>query len=638
MRRVLAGGFVAALTLLLGILPTVLVPPAAAQAATVVAPGVPNPVNILPSVAVGAKVAATSPEALAVFMLQWSKDPRFWRAAQAVQAGGATAADTATVAAEASRFAVPSVKAAPLLKVVGGASAVMAAGQVGLMMGDGAARLFGFKDDDVCAEQNGILTAISAITNGVDCTTFNNKLAESIRNLDQQPVQTQSSVCSPFGNCGQYLGYAAYTATPGGPWIQYCFKFNPASTQAAIDAGAWGGAKLSFETSRGTVGSARAVYSTNYCLQKFPGATDLMVDYWYPVGDTLKSFKVFSMNSIGTVLGSTSYTFKPEDTTRPNVSRAWRCTTTTVSGLVYAHDSSAWTENDPVFGTPVCPTVPPAEVPARTVIEQTTPGAPSAPVFDQPTTPEYQQWRTAYPECGTGTCMLDLKKADTSCFASPAPCSDWFADPNKAEQYQCTYGAHAVALSECNLYAPTFKPDSTATGNVYADPETGQDVGVKTGPGGTVAPGEAVGDPEQPRDCFPTGWGVLNPVEWVLKPVGCALQAAFVPRQSAIDRDLDEVKSTWSSRLPGQVAALVASWEFVPPPSGCGGITVDVFFLGPPFQIMNACPGSMLADLAMWSRIFGNVAFSVYAVVAITRHVGRIVGFGGLGDDSGGGA
>ncbi|MNL86288.1 hypothetical protein D3C87_2149360 [compost metagenome] len=46
---------------------------------------------------------------------------------------------------------------------------------------------------------------------------------------------------------------------------------------------------------------------------------------------------------------------------------------------------------------------------------------------------------------------------------------------------------------------------------------------------------------------------------------------------------------------------------------------------------MNACPGQPLADLAFWSRVFGNLTFTVYGAIAITRHISRIVGYDGIG-------
>lgn len=109
------------------------------------------------------------------------------------------------------------------------------------------------------------------------------------------------------------------------------------------------------------------------------------------------------------------------------------------------------------------------------------------------------------------------------------------------------------------------------------------------------------------------------------------IEWAFVPRADALAASMNRIQIPWATKLPGQLAIAIAAWEFSPPPSGCDGITVDVWFLGPPFQIMSACPGEMLADMAYWSRIFGNLGFSIYGVIAITRNVARIFEFPGLG-------
>jgi hypothetical protein len=247
------------------------------------------------------------------------------------------------------------------------------------------------------------------------------------------------------------------------------------------------------------------------------------------------------------------------------------------------------------------------------------------------TSPGYQDLEKNYPQCAGTVCVLDLNKGDTSCFDLEQDCLDWQDDPQKAEKYNCTYAGAVVELAKCWRYAPTFNPQKRDSGEAYA-PEPGAKPGAQTSapPVAPTPSGTAVKDPEKSRECLPSGWGVFNPIEWIMKPVGCALETAFVPRVSAVTASLNTVQSAWRASVIGGVLTTASSWQFVPPAGGCNGITVDVFFLGPPFQVMNACPGQPLASMAFWSRIFGNVMFSIYGAVAITRHIGKIAGYGGL--------
>ncbi|MCU1356112.1 MAG: hypothetical protein JWM89_1530 [Acidimicrobiales bacterium] len=83
--------------------------------------------------------------------------------------------------------------------------------------------------------------------------------------------------------------------------------------------------------------------------------------------------------------------------------------------------------------------------------------------------------------------------------------------------------------------APAIPHPGTPTG----DPPTSTDTGDPV----TEDPGDAMNDPvadtpdtDSRGDCLPHGWGLLNPVDWVVKPVKCALRWAFVPTEGFTPR------------------------------------------------------------------------------------------------------
>lgn len=141
-----------------------------------------------------------------------------------------------------------------------------------------------------------------------------------------------------------------------------------------------------------------------------------------------------------------------------------------------------------------------------------------------------------YPECVSSTCLLRLFKVApngnaTSCGVQAIACPDWYTDPTRSEDYECHFGPYTVDLSYCSTYRvpgqtlpnAQVKPDGTT--EVVPWPETP----TTTDPGTRPDPDPSGNTSEESSACFPTGWSAFNPVEWVLRPVKCALTWAFVP-------------------------------------------------------------------------------------------------------------
>lgn len=319
-----------------------------------------------------------------------------------------------------------------------------------------------------------------------------------------------------------------------------------------------------------------------------------------------------------------------------NPQRRFKCEIQYSDATTDAFWSDPYTENDVNVAPIQCPPANPSKVVTGTKIIQETDGLPDGLLMEQPTTPEYQQHQALYPECSDGTCLLDLVHvaSSQSCFDAPETCAEWFQDPNKASNYSCRYGTHAVDLAECNLYAPTFKPEQVSQGKGYGDPETGATTSTQTT---TTADAPAMGQqpsPTEGRQCMPTGWGVLNPIEWVMKPVQCALEWAFVPRPEVIEASFNDMNEKWAETPPMRVAAMVSAWDFDVSVDGCEGVLIpfsQVWEQLPDGHILEACPGDPLEPAAHTSNVVVGIVAVLGAIFAVTRHVGGIVEYGGMG-------
>lgn len=217
-------------------------------------------------------------------------------------------------------------------------------------------------------------------------------------------------------------------------------------------------------------------------------------------------------------------------------------------------------------------------------------------LYSEEVTDEYQDMAEDHPECLTGACALDLlikatpSTAERSCFDHPDVCADWFTQTDKNDVYQCRYGTQDVPLNECYVYSGTFKTERIIIGAPYSDPETGE------WSGGQSSPAEAGGrmqaeiqDPEAARKCLETGWAQANPVEWVLVPIQCALEWAFVPRSTVIELHGAEISTSWEATAPGYIAGQFAEWSLPLAGSGCGGFAIEIGGLSKTFA--DACTG-----------------------------------------------
>lgn len=175
---------------------------------------------------------------------------------------------------------------------------------------------------------------------------------------------------------------------------------------------------------------------------------------------------------------------------------------------------------------------------------------------------------------------------------------------------RCFYGAREVSRASCRVLYPILRegpkdvtvPAPTAPPPATDDPELWGPI--------TVTPRDPE-DVEESNACWPSGWGLLNPVDWVLKPVKCALKWAFVPKTSP------EVTVPSLAQFVRWIPVF-PSWST----AACGGfdIEVDLGVGSWSGTLANTCE-EPYESLSFWSRTALSVlivsagAWSVFAQV-----------------------
>ncbi|MGK0716186.1 hypothetical protein ACR5KS_09010 [Leucobacter sp. W1153] len=262
-----------------------------------------------------------------------------------------------------------------------------------------------------------------------------------------------------------------------------------------------------------------------------------------------------------------------------------------------------------------------------------------------------RDWQTSFPNCWDGSCLLELRKViggtmEMDCFNAPEQCLNWSTEvASDPTTYRCYYGGSLVGIAECNVYTRVFDRDKVQQGTAYADPSTGTGVTTSTGTAVTTNPGAAttamssgVMNPSQPRQCFPSGWGAFNPFEWVLQPVKCALEWAFVPRESVFSSFRANVSGRFAQTSFGAVAGIVTAVNVPGVGDGCTGPPLSFKFgqIDETWYPFSACDAPM-AGIAATIKLWLGFLITAGAVFAIIRYVTAIIGFIPYGGGSGSG-
>jgi hypothetical protein len=128
-------------------------------------------------------------------------------------------------------------------------------------------------------------------------------------------------------------------------------------------------------------------------------------------------------------------------------------------------------------------------------------------------------------------------------------------------------------------------------------------------------------------------YGTFDPVGWVLTPIKCGLQWAFVPPDPPTPADF---QASFDATTAGQLASAL-DLSGLALPSGCSGFLVHGWWQGAgTVHVLDACSAPW-EEWASWSRLFFYLSFGVVGIVGFTRAVAGIFGAPGLGRADGDG-
>ena len=575
--------------------------------------------------------------------------PETVAALKSQSAGTATKTETDLIAAAARNVKIPT-GVGTLVKGAGAAGVAYTGWQVGTFMGAGAAggitqTLWGVDANNlVCSAATGTAQGFLSFFAGQKCADFNAAQGLVI-NADAKSGLSMGPSCPTSGAmagwCGA-LGAKVDLGAQGATWCMHVTKTGGTPTgYSSVDyAYKWGPADWQYSSASGNL---RENDSRWECAAK-AGAITVAIST--SATETLYGFR------LGNEGGQA---FSPVQNTSGNPSRWLECTTTGSKGTTVAGRGGSFTETDADWNGAVpkdCGTLPAGEVPTGTKVDLVTDGADKRTLLDQPVPAKTVDEMTGkYQTCLQTVCQLILEKNGVSCFDG-ADCTGWFADAatgTSTNTYTCKYAGQAVDLGECTVYKPSWEPDAIASGQLLADPVTGtpqknspnpteQAAGpVKGADAGAF--GTPVQDPSKARECFPTGWGVLNPLNWVLQPAKCALEWAFVPRASAMDDAFGQMSAGTARTALGGIGGLLAGFGSLSvAQGGCQGppLTFNAFGISETSYPFSACAEPM-AGVAATTKTLGAGVILLVSTMACTRYISGIIGFTAFGLASSGG-
>jgi hypothetical protein len=250
-----------------------------------------------------------------------------------------------------------------------------------------------------------------------------------------------------------------------------------------------------------------------------------------------------------------------------------------------------------------------------------------------------------YPDCdptmSTG-CELRVQVDGTVCAVGDARCLEWMT--HAPSRLVCLWGPYTVPLARCDMLERAYQtggariteettdgdPATAPAGSPGTDPGTyptpvpfPTTVPVPTGPAPVPETGVTVDS-----GCWPTGTAAWNPLEWVLRPVQCAMVWAFIP-ETGLEPYTARVMDAWGASPVGTWVGEVggASATLGGGISGNGGCEGPVWSLplgGESYRFapLDACTAPM-SSIAPWVKAAVAALTVLAGIKAVSRPVTR---------------
>jgi hypothetical protein len=242
------------------------------------------------------------------------------------------------------------------------------------------------------------------------------------------------------------------------------------------------------------------------------------------------------------------------------------------SGGVKSSITADWTGDSPGMVMPSCAKAGKGHGTGKTTVDGFAPGTTQNPtrLWDNPAPQPTPGRELCAPTRSSQGCKLAVKIDGLECVMGKWECENWQdinnADPGKDgtnPRVSCQYGPYSVPLSTCNPLERAYEPDGAPVSepNIDGNPATRSNTNLDSSPNpkpdaakpltvpGSAAAAPPSGSTTEQAQCFPSGWGMLNPVEWVMKPVGCALDAAFKPKKDVQTR-ITSMQGKFQNKVP----------------------------------------------------------------------------------------
>lgn len=251
-----------------------------------------------------------------------------------------------------------------------------------------------------------------------------------------------------------------------------------------------------------------------------------------------------------------------------------------------------------------------------------------------------------YPMCspakpGPG-CALAVWVDGKECVVGNWNCAHW--KEIDQTRVQCNYGPYVgIPVNSCNPLErayeeggvpatqentdgnPATRSDTDPNGNTVPKNSTGTGTGTSTFPSAGTNPGTQPGT--DPGNCLATGWS-WDPVSWVMVPVQCATQWAFVPPRARIDTDIDLIRPKLEARgIEPFITPFMANFGNLGG-SGCQGpaISLASIHINQTLYPFNAC-NEPLAPIATGVNAFFSLSIILQGGMSCIRGVAAAFGF-----------